>query len=234
MRPGAASRIGLFGGSFDPVHVAHLALARLARDALALDRLLWIPAGQPWQKDRPMTAARHREAMLRLAIDGEPRFELARLELDRSGPSYTIDTVRALQAELPGAHWTLIIGEDQYRRFDTWRDWRALLASTTLAVAGRDLPSSGAESTLPDEIRRTPHAVVALPAMPVSSTDIRARLAAGQPIDDVVPPEVARYIVRHGLYGSQGSDAGPLPPPAAAFTESRPPGARPASLEPRS
>jgi nicotinate-nucleotide adenylyltransferase len=130
-------RIGLFGGSFDPVHHAHRALAATALAGLQLDRVLWIPAGQPWQKSRPMTAAVHREAMVRLAIAGEPRFELEPCELRRGGPTYTLDTVKELQARWPAAQLVLLIGQDQYSRLNTWAGWQDLLQRVTLAVANR-------------------------------------------------------------------------------------------------
>lgn len=189
-------RVGIFGGSFDPVHLAHVALARLALAELGLDRLLWVPAGQPWQKERALTPAPHREAMVRLAIEDEPRFALSRLEIERRGPSFTVDTVRELAAAHPGTRWYLVIGQDQYASFHTWHDWQALLGLATLAIANRpDAPLAADPQVL-----RVPHAAVALPMMDISSTDIRERLAAGRPIDDLVPPKVARYIARHHLY----------------------------------
>ena len=132
-----ARRVGLFGGSFDPVHNAHLALARAALAELQLDEVRWVPAGQPWQKARALTAAVHREAMLRLALAGEPRFVLDRTEIRRPGPSYTLDTVRELAAAQPGTEWFLIIGHDQYAGLHTWNGWQELLARVTLAVANR-------------------------------------------------------------------------------------------------
>ena len=192
----SALRVGIFGGSFDPVHFAHLALARLALGALRLDQLLWVPAGQPWQKNRVVTPALHREAMVSLAIQGEPRFEVSRLEIDRPGPSFTIDTVRALHALHPGTHWHLLIGQDQYASFHTWHAWEALLGLVTLAIANRPDASPSADP----QVMRVPHDAVALPMMDISSTDIRGRLAHGQQIDDLVPPPVARYIARHHLY----------------------------------
>lgn len=190
-------RIGLCGGSFDPVHNAHLALAHAALRDAALDQVRWIPAGQPWQKTRTVTAAVHRAAMVALAIEGEPRFVLDRIELDRSGPSYTLDTVRALQAVQPGAQWFLIVGQDQQAGLPTWHGADELLGLVTLAVAGRPgapsasppvSPSSGAVCTID------------LPPMTLSSTEVRARCATGLPIDQMVPKQVARYIDQHGLY----------------------------------
>jgi nicotinate-nucleotide adenylyltransferase len=195
-------RIGLFGGSFDPVHCAHVALARSALDALRLDELRWIPAGIAYQKARVLTAARHRAAMVELAIAGEPRFVLDASELQRAGPSYTLDTVRAAQASEPGAEWFLIIGADQYAGLHTWKDWPELLARVTLAVANRP----GAVPPVDAAVLRAPHRMVPLPMMDISSTGVRARIAAGLPFDALVPAQVARYIETHALYrGSTGS-----------------------------
>ena len=191
-----APRIGVFGGSFDPVHNAHMALARVALTELRLDELLWVPVGHPWQKQRHLTSAEDREAMVRLAIAGEPRFKLSRVELNRSGPSYTVDTVRALQAARPGAQWFLVIGQDQYAGFHTWQGWQELLGLATLAIADRP----DAKQTVDPQVQTVPHAVVALPMMDVSSTDIRGRVMQGQGITDLVPEPVARYIARHHLY----------------------------------
>ena len=116
-------RIGIFGGSFDPVHNAHLALARLALSELTLDELRWIPVGKPWQKSRRITSAAHREAMVRLAIEGEPRFVLDRTELERSGPSYSLDTVRSLQAAQPEAGSAEARLYSDFLRPRDWADW---------------------------------------------------------------------------------------------------------------
>ena len=192
----AVRRVGLFGGSFDPVHVAHLALARAALASLALDEVRWIPAGQAWQKARPLTDAAHRVAMLQLALAGEPRFVLDRSEVDRAGPSYTLDTVRALAAAQPLAQWFLIIGHDQYAGLHTWNGWQQLLGLVTLAVANRP----GQASEVHDEVRRFAHRVVPLPMLDVSATAVRERVAAGADIATLVPPAVARYIDSHRLY----------------------------------
>jgi len=195
-------RVGLFGGSFDPVHNAHLAVARAALEGLALDELRWLPAGQPWQKSRRLAPAAHREAMVRLAIAGEPRFVLAPIELGREGVTYTIDTVRELHAARPAAEWFLILGQDQYAGLHTWHEWQALLGLVTLAVAARP----GVPSDVAPEVARFGHVRVDLPPMAVSATDIRRRIAAGESIAGHVPDPVRRYIEQHRLYARAGSD----------------------------
>ncbi len=195
-------RIGIFGGSFDPVHNAHVALAHLAAEQLTLDEVRWIPAGRPWQKARQLTLPAHREAMVRLAIEGEAVFTLDRCELERQGASYTLDTVRELQQDEPGQAWFLIVGQDQYAGLHTWQGWPELLRRVTLAVANRP----GSTQAVHADVSAAPHRVVNLPMLDISSTDIRARVAAGQRIDDLVPPAVARYIDHHRLYrGIPGS-----------------------------
>jgi nicotinate-nucleotide adenylyltransferase len=195
-------RIGLFGGSFDPVHNAHLALARQALDELQLDELRWVPAGNPWQKARVITPAAQRVAMLQRALEGEPRFVLERCELQRSGPSYTLDTVRELQAAAPGATWFLLIGQDQYRNLHTWHGHEDLLRRVTLAVAQRP----GSEASADPTVQAAARVALSLPPMDISATDIRQRVAAGLAIDTLVPPAVAQYIHQHRLYrGTAGS-----------------------------
>ena len=192
----ALKNIGLFGGSFDPPHRAHVELARRARDELRLDEVRWVPAGRPWQKSRALSAPEHRAAMVRLALAGEARCVLDCCELTREGPSYTLDTVIQSQAATPQAQWFLIIGADQYATLHTWRDWADLLARVTLVVANRPGPMPPVDVG----VLRHPHCAVALPMLDISSTEIRRRVAAGLAIDGLVAPEVARYIDRHSLY----------------------------------
>ncbi|MCE9660730.1 MAG: nicotinate-nucleotide adenylyltransferase [Burkholderiales bacterium] len=193
-------RVGLFGGSFDPVHNAHVALATTALGQLALEQVRWIPVGQPWQKSRHLSDAEDREAMVRLAIAGEPRFSLERSELRRRGPTFTLDTVRELAAAEPGTKWFLILGQDQYASLHTWRDWRELLGLVTLAIANRP----GAALAVNTQIARAEHQTVLLPMMDVSSTEVRRRVAAGESIADLVPEAVARYIEQRRLYLAAG------------------------------
>ena len=189
-------RVGVFGGSFDPVHNAHLALARSALEQLGLESLRWVPAGQPWQKARDLAGPADREAMVRPAITGEPRFVLDRIELRRQGVSYTLDTMLELHAAEPGTEWFLVLGQDQYATLHTWRDWRQLLGLVTLAVANRP----GAELAANPQIARAEHRAVSLPWLDVSSTEIRRRIADGESIADLVPPGVEGYIASHRLY----------------------------------
>lgn len=203
-------RVGLLGGSFDPPHLAHLALGQAAMDQLGLTELRWLPAGAPWQKaDRQaqMAAPMQRLAMLRLLLgdDAAARGQIIdERELHRDGPTYTIDTVRELQAErpeLPADDWLLILGQDQYARFHTWRDWSELLQRLTLAVAARD----GQPPEPPPELARVPHRlqVITLPPHPISASDIRRRAATGADACTLTPlvgAAVAGYIARHGLY----------------------------------
>ncbi|MBA4343071.1 MAG: nicotinate (nicotinamide) nucleotide adenylyltransferase [Methylibium sp.] len=203
----ALSKVALFGGSFDPVHLAHLSLARCALDQLGLDRLLWLPAGRPWQKleagdGRGLASPEHRRAMVALMIASEPRFEVDDSELERDGASYTIDTVRARQAAHPQEQLFLLIGQDQYARLHTWREWQALLGRVTLAVAARaDQPVCASP-----EVQAVAHrkVVVQMPASLISSTRVREAASRGQDIRPMVGDAVAGYIAQHRLYGAPG------------------------------
>ena len=195
------TRIGLLGGSFNPPHLAHLALARLALDTLALDEVRWLPAGAPWQKaGQVMASAEHRMAMLALLLHGEPQQVIDPRELHRAGPTYTIDTVRELVAQQPDADWCFILGQDQYAHFDRWQDWPELLQHLSLAVAAR----AGQAPQPPAALAALPHrcTLLNLPAMAVSASDIRRRIAAGKPVAALVGPRVAGYIDQHQLYSS--------------------------------
>ncbi|NDY90216.1 nicotinate (nicotinamide) nucleotide adenylyltransferase [Ideonella livida] len=192
-------RLGLFGGSFNPPHQAHLALARLARDHLGLDRLLWLPAGAPWQKPAGQLApGEHRAAMVQALIRDEPGFELDTRELRRQGPSYTLDTVLTLAAERPGAELWLIIGQDQLARLHTWHRAAELVDRVHLAVAAREGQSPQADPLLP--IPRFPVVALPLPRTDLSATQIREELAEGRSVIDLVGPAVAHYLDQHGLY----------------------------------
>jgi nicotinate-nucleotide adenylyltransferase len=136
--------------------------------------------------------------MVRLAIENEPRFTLDRIELRRHGPSYTLDTVRELVLRKPDTLWFLILGQDQYATLHTWRDWRDLLVLTTLVVANRP----GAPVAVNPLVAEVLHRSIVLPMMDISSTEVRRRVASGEPVDGLVPDAVARYIDRRHLYRS--------------------------------
>jgi nicotinate-nucleotide adenylyltransferase len=204
----AARRIGLYGGSFDPVHVAHRALGDAALAQLQLDELRWVIAGQPWQKaGRVLAPAECRAEMVALATADEPRHRVETCELRRQGPSYTLDTVRELQAGGdPADRWFLVIGQDQCANFGSWHGWRELLGRVTLAVAGRAGDEAAPPAELADELARAGGHLVrlAMPPSPVSATAIRAALAAGVPAASLAPLQlhaaVAACIDRARLY----------------------------------
>jgi nicotinate-nucleotide adenylyltransferase len=192
-------RIGVFGGSFDPPHLAHLALARVARDTLALDEVLWLPAGQPWQKGGHTRASGvQRAAMLRLLTAGEPGFVVDPRELHRPGPSYTADTLRELAAEHPGAALFLVIGADQLGRLDTWYDSGEIIRLSTLAVAAREGQAVQPPATWAG--RQLVWRELPLPRIDISATEVRRRLAAGEPVSPLVGEAVAGYIDQQHLY----------------------------------
>lgn len=193
-----ATRIGIFGGTFDPIHTAHLSVAAAVREALGLDRMLLVVANQPWQKEgeRALTPAEDRYAMVAAAVAGRPGLEACRIEIDRGGPSYTIDTVRELKRLEPGAELTVVVGSDVAAALTTWRDEPALRREVTLAVVGRP----GAPPVPPPPGWRA----VSVPVAPfdVSSTELRRRLEAGGSVDELVPEAVVRCIEERGLYAT--------------------------------
>ena len=193
-------RLGVFGGSFDPPHRAHNALAHQAVEQLRLDALHIIPTGEAWHKSRVLTAASHRLAMAQLAFADLPKVVVDDRETRRLGPSYTVDTLTELAAEQPGVQLFLIIGEDQARSLQRWHRWQAILQLAIICVAAR-ADSSGAEGTFNAELlAQTPFQVLNLPPMDVSATDIRHRLANRQNVAPLVFEAVARYIAHHHLY----------------------------------
>lgn len=195
--------IGILGGTFDPVHSGHLALAAAARDHFALHTVLFVPAGQPWRKTRTITAPAHRLAMLELAIAGDDTLGISDIELRRSGPTYTADTLDALAGErLDDAFW-FILGADALADLPHWKEPDRIVRHAVIAVAAR----TGLD--IDREIRRTIAAVPALagriepfpmPPWNHSSTEIRARAARAESLAGLVPPAVEAYITQHRLY----------------------------------
>jgi nicotinate-nucleotide adenylyltransferase len=190
-----AENIGIFGGTFDPPHTGHLIAAQDACEALSLARFIFVPAADPPHKQGTgVSAAAVRLEMLNAAVSGDSRFEVSSLELERAGPSYTVDTLRALAAKYPGATLNLLIGVDQVREFSTWREAdevKRLAQIVMLARAGESDP--GPEASF---VRQVVHVT----RIDVSSTLVRERVAAGRSVRYLVPDAVEKIIVRDGLY----------------------------------
>ena len=200
-------RIGVFGGSFDPIHAAHIAVAVTAKYRLSLDRVLMMVAPDPWQKrDRDLAPAGLRMDMVVAACNGIDGIEPSDLEMRRSGPTYTIDTVMELSR--PGREIVIILGSDAVARLDTWHRAAELQPMVTIAAVARMAPAS---PTVDGRGVRDPLTTAAInpgwlietvmmPTLDISSTDIRARVAAAVPIDGIVPSEVVHRIRAHDLY----------------------------------
>jgi nicotinate-nucleotide adenylyltransferase len=219
-----ASRIGLLGGTFDPIHIGHLAAAAVARRALALDRVLLLPSHVPPHRVQPLASVPHRFAMVALAVDGEDGLVASDLELAAPGPSFTSATLRRLQAlgHRPSQLF-FITGADAFAEIATWRDYPGFLDDANFVVVDRaGRAASSVRSAVPSLASRmlsiapgagseidvegqTRILLLDSPTPDVSSTAIRARCAAGQPLTGLVPDAVARHIHRHGLYREGGS-----------------------------
>ncbi|WP_298626631.1 nicotinate-nucleotide adenylyltransferase [uncultured Zoogloea sp.] len=216
-RTDPAGPLGLFGGTFDPIHLGHLRLAETAREALGLARVRLIPAGQPPHRATPGASGNHRLAMARLATADNPAFEVDAAEVTAAQASFTILTLERLRAELGSARpLVLLLGVDAFLGLPTWRRWTELLDFAHLAVANRPgytLDAAQMVPALADLVARckaSPAALVAAPAgaivpfemtpLAISATDIRARAAAGLSLRYLLPPPVVDYISRHQLY----------------------------------
>ena len=209
-------RLGLFGGSFDPVHLGHLHAARAAAGAFDLERVVFVPAARPPHKpERILAAGSQRLRMLEIAVEPEPTWCVSDLELARSGPSYTIDTVQALAAhvdEPAQAEIHLILGSDNLPGLADWYRARELLEQVRPVVVLRDETDRALLEELSPALverlgariaRRVHDGVLALPPVPVRSTDLRLRIAAGENVGDELPPGVWEYVLRHGVYRAE-------------------------------
>jgi nicotinate-nucleotide adenylyltransferase len=210
------TRLGILGGTFNPPHLGHLALARHARDELGLELVALVPAHTSPHKAGAGGARRwpggrdpgpeHRLRMCRLAVDGEPGLSVCAIEIERGGLSYTVDTLQAIRADHPSVELTLIVGADVAATLGSWREPARLLELAQLAVAGRP----GAELRLALDGSEERVRFVDMPAVAVSSSLVRERSAAGEPIEELVGPAVAAYIAEHDLYRAPtaGAQAG--------------------------
>ena len=198
----AGIRLGVLGGTFDPVHIGHLALAEQALEQLELERVLWVPSGDPWRKaDRAVTLAEHRAAMVRLAIEGHTSYELSLMEIERSGPSYSVETLAELRRVEPGRELFLLLGLDALEDLPNWREPARLIELATLAVAAR-----GDKQPAAEELDRLVPGLggrvvwLEMPHRDVSATELRRLAAAGADLRDRTPASVEAYIREQRLY----------------------------------
>lgn len=197
-----ARRVGVMGGTFNPIHNGHLVTADEALHAFALDEVVFVPAGRPWQKpDDEVAPAEDRYLMTVIATASHPKFSVSRIEIDREGPTYTIDTLRALASQRPGDEFFFITGADATLQILSWKDPEAVLREARFIAAtrpGYDLERLEKElpSGLGDRVQ-----ILEIPALAISSTDVRRRAREGRPIRYLVPAAVATYIQKHALYG---------------------------------
>ena len=194
-------RLGLFGGTFDPIHLGHLILAEQCREACALDELWLIVAGAPPHKPGGRTSAEHRLEMARLAVAGHPAFKVSEIETNRPGPHYSVETIQAVRRERPDDELFFLIGADSLADLPTWREPGKIAALATVVVVNRPGIESVSESDLPDlgpESR--PLISVTIPPIGIASHDLRRRLAAKRTVRYLVPRAVEAYIAANGLY----------------------------------
>ena len=192
--------VGIFGGTFDPIHIAHLAVARCVLNELNLDKVLFVPSGDPYMREIiPKASAMDRMTMTALAVRNEPRFEVSAVDIDRKGPSYSIDTVRDLRSRMgEGTRFFLIIGADNLNQLPKWRNVDELLNEATLVSVGRPGESEPAEFSADHPGRRARY--ITGPMINVSGTILRERIAARLPLHGEISREATEYIVRKGIY----------------------------------
>jgi nicotinate-nucleotide adenylyltransferase len=209
--------IGVMGGTFDPIHDGHLVAAEEAAWALDLDRVLFIPTHLPPHKQEPGTPVEHRVAMVKAAIADNPVFELSTIEVERGGRSYTVDTLEQLHSIYPGAQFHLIVGMDSLRDLPEWHDPAGILDLARITAVHR----AGWEIMDLDDLTATVPAaagrvmILPIPGLDISSTDLRARIAAGRPIRYLMPDPVIAYITVNNLYLDDDGRDEAIPPSAS-------------------
>jgi nicotinate-nucleotide adenylyltransferase len=196
--------VAILGGTFDPIHIGHLAAAEEVRERLGIERVIFVPAGVPPHKlDESVTPAEHRIAMVKLAIHGNPAFDVSRVEIDRTGPSYTVDTVEALRGETRGDDaLTVILSAESFRGLPSWYEPERLLSMAQIAIVPRGGLAAPGKGWIEEHFPGVQARIVALdaPRLRLSATEIRARVAARRSIRYLVPDTVIRYIEDHSLY----------------------------------
>lgn len=194
----ARRRIGVMGGTFNPIHHGHLVAASEVAHAFALDEVIFVPTGKPWQKELATVApAEHRYLMAVIATASNPRFKVSRVDIDRGGPTYTIDTLRDLRAQIPDADFYFISGADAIKQIFSWKDADKLWDLAHFVGVSR--PGH------PRDLSALPNQEVSwleIPALAISSTDCRARVSTGLPVWYLVPDGVVQYIQKHQLYST--------------------------------
>lgn len=190
----AKLRLGVMGGTFDPIHHGHLVAASEVAAAFNLDEVLFVPTGEPWQKEQ-VTAGEHRYLMSVVATASNPRFKVSRVDIDRGGATYTIDTLKDIQAAYPDAELFFITGADAIAQILTWRDVDQIWGKAKFVAVSRP----GHKLSLPEHPAGAIE-TLEIPALAISSTDIRKRAKAGQPVWYLVPDGVVQHIAKHGLY----------------------------------
>ena len=198
-----ARRIGVMGGTFDPIHHGHLVAASEVADRFNLDEVIFVPTGQPWQKaDRHISPAEDRYLMTVVATASNPRFSVSRVDIDRGGPTYTIDTLRDLRKQFPDEALFFITGADALASIMSWHDWEEMFELAEFVGVTRP-GYELSESFLPEDVQEQVH-LIEIPAMAISSTGCRERAKEGRPVWYLVPDGVVQYIAKNDLYRSSG------------------------------
>jgi nicotinate-nucleotide adenylyltransferase len=199
------TKLGLFGGSFDPIHNGHLHIARAFADELGLDNVIFLPAGEPYHKTAPRTPATRRLAMVEAAIAGDVRFAASDVDMVRDGATYSVDTVQIFRQHFADAELWWLMGMDSLLQLHTWKNWRTFARLTHIAVAARAGQSLGhapreLHAWLGQALQDGSLKILSAPLRDVSSSAIRQRVAAGESVGDEVPAAVGRLIEGWGLY----------------------------------
>ena len=191
---GQNTRIGVFGGTFDPPQNGHIAVAQAVFERLELDHILFVPAGDPWQKNEEASPLQRSE-MVKLAIAGHDIFSLSTVDIDRPGPTYTVDTLRELTSQYPGSELFFILGDEAFEGIQSWKSYEDLAGLATFVVVSRH----GTQPEVPAKLSPSVN-LLEIPTLPISSTMCRERIANGESLEGLVPDNVAKYVEEHQLY----------------------------------